>query len=382
VRKLSEVESVYLDCLRGVAALTVAIGHGLGSMPSKPLLGGVYAIQSYAVVIFFVLSGFLIAYYAVSRRYTFEEFIIDRWCRIYVAFIPALILTALLDQYTFSDNLRFLADRNGYKAFIGNLLSLQHIPFNRFFSWGPYIKPYGSNEPLWSISTEFWLYMSFGIVFFARSASWLARGLMILLALPSAVVVAFFVTQESLAMTWVVGAIAGIAFYGLAPQAVATTKGLARSATLFFLALLGLRFWTMHPTPYFNFYDIQLMMFSSGAMIASIFWVNESRLLSSFMMATAGLWRYLAWISYSLYLIHQPLQYCYNVKLGVWKSYWELALVVAGCVVLADLFTRAFDARHKDVAKILKSVLLSRLGRRTPRPTAAVLPVRSPAPAE
>jgi peptidoglycan/LPS O-acetylase OafA/YrhL len=50
-----------------------------------------------AVVIFFVLCGFVIAFVADTRETDFRGFMVARGARIFSVAIPAIILTALLD---------------------------------------------------------------------------------------------------------------------------------------------------------------------------------------------------------------------------------------------------------------------------------------------
>src|SRR5262249_5257864 len=67
---------------------------------------------------------------------------------------------------------------------------------------------------------------------------------------------------------------------------------------------------------------------------------------------THPVWSWLARISYSLYLTHQTLHYVFYEWHGV-KGWWDLAILLTLSLLLADIFTRLVDARHKALARAL-----------------------------
>lgn len=153
----------------GLSALVVLVGHVLTGLPWDPVIGTQYQVQTYAVAVFFILSGFLIGYYATLRAevYSFLEYMIDRACRIFVAFIPALIFVAVVDLTITAHFHQFRPGVHSPATFVANLFMLQHTPFNRYFDWLPTFQPFGTGRPFWTIAVEWWLYALFGIVFFA-----------------------------------------------------------------------------------------------------------------------------------------------------------------------------------------------------------------------
>src|SRR5260221_5563674 len=52
-----------------------------------------------AVVIFFVLSGYVITYVASERETTLRDFALSRCARIYAVAVPTLILAIVLDAF-------------------------------------------------------------------------------------------------------------------------------------------------------------------------------------------------------------------------------------------------------------------------------------------
>ena len=174
--KLSKNSSFSIDCIRFLAAEIVVVGHGLWDFDYAKIYFKWFPLQDFAVLIFFILSGFLISYSLAikinTKSYSFKEYFIDRFSRIYSALIPCLIIIAVLDfifinfigrNYEYSYNLNI-------KTFFGNALMLQDYPILlhlKYFLMASrnsivYISTFGSGRPLWSLAVEWWMYMCFG----------------------------------------------------------------------------------------------------------------------------------------------------------------------------------------------------------------------------
>ena len=91
--------SLYLDILRFAAALTVLVTH----LAYPELSGGMLAywrlLGNDAVMIFFVLSGFVIAYTTEVKENTPGAYIRSRLARLWSVAVPALLLTIALDHW-------------------------------------------------------------------------------------------------------------------------------------------------------------------------------------------------------------------------------------------------------------------------------------------
>lgn len=145
-----------LEALRGLAAFYVVLHHAL---PHKYLVGGfnaynVFRFGQEAVILFFLLSGFVIKYsYASSSDKSFRQYFLKRFLRIYVPLISVFGVSYLI----LSQAEGSLINPNLGQMF-GNLFMLQ--------DWAkvkPHVivDPYLANNPLWSLSYEWWFYMLF-----------------------------------------------------------------------------------------------------------------------------------------------------------------------------------------------------------------------------
>ncbi|WP_128928564.1 acyltransferase family protein [Bradyrhizobium guangxiense] len=160
--------SIGLDLLRALAAQMVCVGHAWnltfndGNAFSNHTNARSTFIPYIGVMLFFVLSGFVIAYtlHSRSRRpeYSFGEYAIERFARIYSAYLPALILIAGLDALSLS--LGAPIEPNHIIDFLKNLVMLQGYPAD----WAGYT--FGTAGQLSSLAAEFHIYFFVGGAFF------------------------------------------------------------------------------------------------------------------------------------------------------------------------------------------------------------------------
>ena len=168
--ELTKNESLYLDIIRVLASQIVLIGHGISYFSILKFLQypNVPYMQNIAVVLFFILSGFIITYSSSqkleNKNYSYTFFLIDRFSRIFVAFVPAIIFVTFIDfisQTISPDGYKYTSAFN-LSTFIANLFMLQDFPYGLFGG----ITSFGSARPFWTIAIEWWIYLFFGILFF------------------------------------------------------------------------------------------------------------------------------------------------------------------------------------------------------------------------
>lgn len=194
--------SVILDLVRGLAAMLVAVGHWRNiffiDYPTVAqqtprlahLLAVPYIVTSgghQAVVLFFILSGYLISgsVFRLLRAKTWRwgTYLSHRLVRLWVVLVPGLVLCAFWDNI----GLRSGTAPNLYHGMasnhmIGNIatqLSTKVFLGNLFFLSPIFVPTFGSDSALWSLPYEFWYYMLFplGLLALRREFSWRTRAL-------------------------------------------------------------------------------------------------------------------------------------------------------------------------------------------------------------
>ena len=156
--------SLYLELLRLLAATEVVLFHVGGF----PLLGGHRAVWNAfgheAVVVFFVLSGFVIAFAAHTREHTAKAYAVSRLTRIYSVALPCLLFTVLFDRV----GLALVPQL--YAGLVTDGSALVRLVLGGLFlneSWALSAQMF-SNTPYWSIAYEFWYYAVFAGLFYFR----------------------------------------------------------------------------------------------------------------------------------------------------------------------------------------------------------------------
>jgi len=155
--------SLYLDFVRFSAALFVFFFHAKDDKYNATWLEPVGYYGNDAVMIFFVLSGFVIAFVANGREDTFDNYMVSRLARLWSVVVPALVLTIVADTIGLQFDPEVYADGD-YKGdnpvyrFAMNLFFLNEI-------WFISVQPF-SNSPFWSMGYEFWYYVLFATWFY------------------------------------------------------------------------------------------------------------------------------------------------------------------------------------------------------------------------
>jgi peptidoglycan/LPS O-acetylase OafA/YrhL len=145
-----------LEAIRGFAAIYVVLFHVL---PQEILLFGVnigylFRFGPEAVILFFVLSGFVIQYsFQRSANKSFRHFLFKRFIRLYIPLLFVFLLGYILKSYSQGK----FADPD-WPTLLGNIFMLQDV-----ISQKPNVicATYMGNSVLWSLSYEWWFYMIF-----------------------------------------------------------------------------------------------------------------------------------------------------------------------------------------------------------------------------
>jgi peptidoglycan/LPS O-acetylase OafA/YrhL len=161
--------SVALDFLRAVAAQMVCVGHGISFFASQWRPTQLPLMQNVGVLLFFLISGFLITYTLIERSknpsYGFWRFCIERFARIYSGLIPALALIVIVDAVTIHlTNDSGISRYFTLKTMIANIFMLEGYRgnFTNYLQWSTL----GSASPWWTLAIEWHIYIFVASLFF------------------------------------------------------------------------------------------------------------------------------------------------------------------------------------------------------------------------
>jgi peptidoglycan/LPS O-acetylase OafA/YrhL len=361
----------WLDLLRGLAAVAVFAGHlrsifFLDYQNIKPnsVAKIFYFITGFghqSVIIFFVLSGFFIAktiQESIDRRkWTFKDYFINRFMRLQVVLLPALLLglfwdslglTMYPDSVGYSGQIPTLPEavptgRLGFTTFIGNILFLQTI----------YTPTFGSNSPMWSLANEFWYYMIFPLIYFSiipRYSS-LKRLLFLLIASFILIIIGYKIALYFL--VWLMGAF--IYYYRKNYiKLYEINTFYIKTAILFVLGLFLLMLFYIRlglfPTAYNDF---------SLGIVSGVF-----ILLLSFIKMDIGWLKnttiYLSNISYTLYLTHIPAALFLCSIVSINRHDWDVqnlmdyTILFFVILLYATLCWYLFERNTNSIKKFIK----------------------------
>jgi peptidoglycan/LPS O-acetylase OafA/YrhL len=288
--------SLYLDALRFGAALTVFVSHYSTGRISGGLFWQFDGGRT-AVLVFFVLSGFVIAWVSETRERTLEEYGLSRVARLYSVIIPAFVLTAALDSIGKAIDPRLYGPEWGHSTdhpVIDYALSGVFLGE----SWTMRVLP-GFNVPYWSLNYEAWYYVLFAAAIFLRGRPRIAA--VIVAALLAGPRILFLLP------VWLMG-VAAWRWRAELPHQLGGSLLVVCLAGFIALEAFGGERLFLHPAsgwllpPDFSAYDFVL-----GALVA-LFIVGLANVQLPMPRARfERLVRGLAGTSFGLYLLHYPL---------------------------------------------------------------------------
>ncbi|MHA6262798.1 sterol desaturase family protein [Arenibacterium sp. CAU 1754] len=364
--------SLWLDALRAAAALLVLFGH----MAHIRFTRGDYYflrdinIASDAVILFFVLSGVVIAY-AAGRDGTLARFAFNRMTRLYSVIIPALILTVIFDA---------IGTRITMEAYPEDYY--QPLPLAEMFwrglsftsEWQGAFSDrlrLGTNGPLWSLSYEVGFYLMFGIAMFLTGVQRIVLlalmavlvGLPILALLPAWALGVFVwrfvrsgtVISDTRAWMLAIGSVVALVVLRAAGlPALLTQITIDAVAPIYHHALLG--------------YSDEVLWNSIIAIAVALHLVGVSQIAARRVARPEGGFaraiRWVAGASFSLYVMHYPTLHLLDAALPEtlpMYDLWLLGLTLAMCFGFAALFERPLKQLRQMVRTIWGSMT-------TPRP--------------
>lgn len=386
----SEGTSDFLNAARWISALTVLLYHTKqnlfpqhvdlhgSTLPTKAFFVST-ALGHEAVIVFFVISGFLVggisSLKALQGRFSLKDYAVGRFSRIYVVLVPALLLTAVLDQaglHLFGQAPAYDQAHvvDGVTRLASSSLTVEVLLGNLLMLYGICVDQFGSNGPVWSLVCEWWYYVIFGAVVVAVTS----RNLVLRLAAAATAACVLSVLSVGtlvLGLVWVLGA---VVFH-------MARRGYRAPPPLPCLMLFGAVTLATHALrpPYLGGAAPDAVSLAYDVAVGICF----SMLVFSVARAAPARWRsttihrVMADFSYSLYLTHYPVMLIVVAALGA-RSVPTALVSIGGPTLLVFIaavgaaygvavLTYLVFERQTDRVRRAMLGLLERDGARSPR---------------
>ena len=359
--QLTPAASAHLDMLRGCAAFAVLVSHWRyftflewPQLEKKPAwLAPLYFVTGFghqAVVVFFVLSGYLVGGVVIkstrNQTWSWKRYGFDRITRLGIVLIPALLLCLLWDEISIhvfrAGWLQNGIANHSLTTFLGNCAFLQTIV----------VPSFGTNFPLWSLANEFWYYVMFPLLVMLWVEKRIGRRVVYLLLL---VGVAYLTRQLILAQfaIWLMGT----AIFYFPPKHRIGRSVTAIAVFLAFLAVLGDLILQRAGRIPIGVSDFILGIFFS---IALYFLVHGTTTAGERYQKLAG---FFAGSSYTLYLVHYPLLVLTLAMIGTqWQPDPRHLLMGIGILAVTYLYALGVAALFERRTNRIKQWLRPRLG--------------------
>ncbi|HTK13189.1 MAG TPA: acyltransferase [Xanthobacteraceae bacterium] len=353
---------IALDILRGLAAIEVMLVHTraasfveYGLLPADQqtaFTAAFYALTRLgmeSVLIFFVLSGFLVGGQIVSRlrsgTFVLRTYAIDRLTRIFLPLVPACLFTAAIDA--------FILDRPDHiGVLLGNMAGLNGILVPLLLT----------DSPLWTLPFEIWFYITGGALGYiiasanaGDSTGRKAGSRLVAFIVVVACICVFSVLPARYVLYWGMGALATflLASRFKACLAICGAVILAAGIVLFQLALASRAFASivfpkdMAETIVCVGVFCLLPLFCSASL--------NQRLGSVRRIAGA-----VSGFSYSLYLFHYPTNVALNAVLPqaariTPHAIFDFGLRAGACVLVAGVAYMVFERNTPTLRRYLTS---------------------------
>jgi peptidoglycan/LPS O-acetylase OafA/YrhL len=349
------------------------------------MLGGL------GVFMFFAISGFLIAYTIFQKTenklYGFKNYFVDRFSRIYLGLVPALIISLLVAIGIYATNnvyFNHLSETESsltIQSFSATLGMMDKIPsgfltavFSTVFSV-PFsvstISPFGFNDVLWTLAVEWWIYMFFGWLILGSLSLFrnnpLPRGNKVLFfaitILLSTMIVALAWDYIAFIMVWFMGA---SVMYAICNPTI-QSKLSGRIATLVLISLfiiaiaaVGYQAYVIYSLTHESF-NLIFGMLISVCIFLGVFIINcrsipfiSKILLKKQVVKSSTI---IAGFSYTIFLIHYPILLFLN---GLNLETDRMLLLIPVVLLInevAFIIATLTEKNHKVLAVKIKNAL-------------------------
>ncbi|HEV2678451.1 MAG TPA: acyltransferase [Aliidongia sp.] len=357
--------SLLLDVIRFGAALLVffhhaAIGKFGSGLPYRFVL-----TEREPVILFFVLSGFVIAYSAETKDRTPGAYALNRLARLYSVVLPALLLTALLESVGRWLSPALYADHWTDPATLANIarpLGVQLLATGLFVNeiWWWDAWP-GVNSPFWSLGYEAIYYLLYALVIWGGRYRWAWAALAALIAGPKIML---------LFPLWMLGV---VTYRAVKADRVPRGQGyllVAASLLAYVLFIaLGIKTRLDHLVETMVGPDTALLMSNSQEFLSnyatgilfSVLLIGLAAIAQDFAVALQRVQkpiRTLAGLTFTLYLLHYPLVYVLRAAvLATGLERFSPLIVTGGTLALVALIAPVTESQKGSLRRLMARVM-------------------------
>lgn len=346
--KMTRGLSLYLDLIRLLAALVVVVTHLAYAELSGGMLLYLRLLGNDAVMVFFVLSGFVIAQVVHGQDHDLRSYAASRMARLWSVAVPALLITVLLDQWGRTLNpvayaqWWYQGDDPVWRAIRALTLTNE--------LWFSSVRVF-SNGPWWSLGYEAMYYAIFGALFYLKGRTrTVVAGVLMLIAGPK--ILLLFPIWLLGVWTWKRTRIArlpadkaALAFFGsIALYAAFRWSGLPVLLKQLTTAALGAE----NVASYLHFSDEFISSFIIGPLVALNFLGAHglSAMLEKRLSPFARVMGFAAGSTFTLYLLHYPMLRFAHAATGYdvtdpWQVLAVFIAITGTCLAIGPVIERS-----------------------------------------
>ncbi|MEO8737922.1 MAG: acyltransferase [Edaphobacter sp.] len=335
--------SVLLDLIRGIAAILVLLSHwkvmffvDYPKIPSHRIWFAIpYVISDaghQAVLIFFVLSGYLISgsVFRSHKRgqWRWRTYLTHRFVRLWVVLLPGLFLGGVWDwiglHYVNKANLYNSISAKSHGMNVSQNLVASTLLGNVAFLQTILVPNFGSNAALWSLANEFWYYILFPLAWLAFRRQTSVAGRILCLALLCPLMWATRSSVLPLFPVWLAGTALALLPVPRFERRTRIVAGVIYTPLIFIFAKV-------------NILPSLLQDYLFGTITFLFFWILLSARELSGPSRANRLARQSARFSYTLYIVHLPALLLMTA-LFVGRRLWSPTDMHHDALALAILF--------------------------------------------
>jgi peptidoglycan/LPS O-acetylase OafA/YrhL len=368
--------SYHLDFIRGIAAFLVLLNHFRNiffvtysdvenQSAANFLMYSFTGLGHQAVIIFFVLSGLFISKSVIKsinkNSWSWRNYLVNRLTRLYIVLFPALILGFILDSaglyfFDYSFFPHDMIERISFEVFLGNIFYLQ----------GFAITVFGTNDPLWSLSFEFWYYLLFPaiLLIFMKNTKKLFKLVYLIL-----VIGCLFFIGKSVSLyflVWLMGLVVLIT-PSINIKSILVRYTLKLTTFVFFVASLGISRLGLISHDFLG--DLLVSGTFSILVYATIHLKTNGNMFQKIKEIYFSFAKKISSFSYTLYLIHFPLlifTFALFDSLGIGKmqpnliNYVYSLLTCSVVVFISYLISLITENKTSDAKALINSFIASK----------------------